>query len=299
MLSHFTPPLRVLRRKLNRHIFTILSALLLSTPVIAEEKIIVWDRTFDQASMLDVLQLALDKTVDDNSHELVRSVAMEQGRAIHELQKGQRVDVAAFAPTTEREKQAIAVRIPVSKGLLGFRVCLIRSGEEDKFKNINTIEDWINSGLRMGQGTHWPDTPILESNGLKVVKSVRYKPLFHMLEKKRFDCFPRSVNEVLSELETPENNKIALEQYLIFQYRLPTFFFVNKDKPLLAERIQRGLHIAIEDGSFDELFIKHHWRALKKVNLNQRRIIKLDNPYLSEETQHTVNQAELWLNPTR
>lgn len=284
--------------KLNRYLCALLSGLLFSTATIAEEDIIVWNRTYDQSSMLEVLQLALKKTNDGNPYRLLRSVEMEQGRVMHELKKNQRVNVAAFAPTAEREEQAIAIRIPASKGLLGFRVCLIRAGEEETFKNIRSLDDWISNGLSMGQGTHWPDTPILASNGLKVVKSVRYKPLFHMLEKKRFDCFPRSVNEVISELEMPENKNLALEKYLLFQYRLPTFFFVNKNKPALAERIERGLTIAIKDGSFDELFNKHHWRSLKKVNVGQRQIIKLENPYLSEKTRQSVNKPELWLNLT-
>lgn len=268
----------------------------MSAAVVAAEEIIVWDRTYDQASMLDVVQLAFKKTSDNTPFRLVRSVEMEQGRVMRELQNSRRVDIAAFAPTPEREQQAIAVRIPVSKGLLGFRVCLIRAGEEDKFKDIRSIDDWLSAGFQLGQGTHWPDTPILESNGLKVVKSVRYKPLFHMLERKRFDCFPRSINEVRSELERPENNKLALEKYLMFQYRLPTFFFVNKNKPGLANRIERGLNIAIKDGSFDRLFNQHHKVTLDKINMKQRKIIKLNNPYLSEETQSIVERSELWLN---
>lgn len=292
-----TPFSNYLHRKRICHISLLLSVLLLSAAAIAEEEIIVWDRTYDQASMLDVLQLAFEKTDDSTPYRLVRSVEMEQGRVMRELHKSRRVDIAAFAPTPEREQKAIAVRIPVSKGLLGFRVCLIRAGEEDTFKDVRSIDDWNNAGYRLGQGTHWPDTPILESNGLTVVKSVRYKPLFHMLEKKRFDCFPRSVNEVRSELERPENNKLTLEKYLMFQYRLPTFFFVNKNKPELAKRIERGLNIAIKDGSFDRLFNQHYRETLNKINMKQRKIIKLNNPYLSNETQSIVRKSELWLNP--
>lgn len=284
--------------KLKRYIYAIVSGLFLSGPVIADE-IIVWNRTYDQTSMIEVLQLALDKTINEGPYQLLRSVDMEQGRAINELQKSKRVHVAAFAPTTEREEAMIAVRVPVSKGLLGFRVCLIRAGEEGMYKNIHSIDDWIKNDLSMGQGTHWPDTQILESNGLKVVKSVRYKPLFHMLKKNRFDCFPRSVNEVQSELENSESEDLALEKYLVFQYRLPTFFFVNINKPLLAERIDRGLNIAIQDGSFDELFNKLHWPTLKKVNLQGRRVIHLSNSFLSEETQKIVGKSELWLNPLK
>lgn len=302
MMHHFTRRFLFLERlqyRLKwRMRYSIALILLLSAPVLADERVIVWDRTYDQPSMIEMLQLALDKTADKTPYQLVRSLEMEQGRVIEELKKSDLVDVAAFAPTADREDNAIAVRIPVSKGLLGFRVCLIRAGEEGKFEKIHSMGDWLTSGLTIGQGTHWPDTPILESNSIKVVKSVRYKPLFKMLEKKRFDCFPRSVNEVLSEFEKLENDKLVIEQHLLFQYRLPTFFFVNKENLLLAKRIERGLKMAIEDGSFDELFDKYHQDTLKKLNISQRKIISLDNPFLSDETQAIVGKPNLWLDLT-
>lgn len=288
---------RYLQRGISLCLYTLTCTLLLNQPASAVEEIIVWNRTYDQANMLDVLHLSLAKTATSETDKLVRSKEMEQGRVMTELQKNNYVDVAAFAPTSNRETQAIAIRIPVSKGLLGFRVCLIRKGDEEKFSNINTLEDWINSGLKIGQGTHWPDTPILESNGFEVVKSVRYKPLFHMLEKKRFDCFPRSINEVFSELGLAENSNLALEKHLLFRYRQPTFFFVNIHKPQLAERIERGMNIAIKDGSFDKLFYQHNSAALERINISQRQIIDLDNPYLSEKTQGTSEKPELWLQP--
>lgn len=262
----------------------------------AEEKIIVWDRTYDQASMLEVLQLALDHTqADKQPYKIIRSLTMEQGRVLRELESSERIDLAAFAPTPERELQAIPIRIPVSKGLLGFRVCLIRAGQENAFSGIKSLDDWISQGLRIGQGSHWPDTPILEANGITVIKSVRYKPLFTMLEKQRFDCFSRSVNEISSELEGLQTNKFAIEKNLLFVYRLPTFFFVSKHKPELAKRIERGLHLALEDGSFKRLFEKLHGPTLTNLNLKQRKVIYLENPYLSDETRLISNKTELWL----
>lgn len=292
---------RIARRCLHKPL--LLLCLTVVTPLIgntalATETIIVWDRTYDQASMLQVLQLALDKTANAGNYQLVRSINMEQGRVMRELNNSKLVDVSAFAPSIEREHAAIAIRIPVSKGLLGYRVCLVRAGETDKFKGITTADDWIKSDYLIGQGAHWPDTQILLANGFKVIESVRYKPLFHMLLKHRFDCFPRSINEVLTELKLPENSDLALENNLVFQYRLPTFFFVNKSKPDLANRIEKGLKLAIRDGSFDTLFYKHNKTALKTIDISQRHIIKLNNPYLSPETQSLNQQPELWLNPT-
>lgn len=272
--------------------------ILASINQVAAEKIVIWDRTFENPAILDVLKLALDQSSDDNEqYKLVSSHKMEQGRVMRELQKNNDVDIAAFAPTPERERKAIVIRIPVSKGLLGYRVCLVREGEEDTFKNIINLNDWTEQRLRIGQGTNWPDTAILEFNGINVEKSVEYKPLFHMLKKNRFDCFTRSVNEVLAELARPENSTLSIDKHLMFQYRLPTFFFVNKHKPELASRIEKGLALAIENGSFSKLFYNHYSASLKKINFQNRRVIKLENPYLSKETKLITNKPELWIDP--
>lgn len=272
--------------------------LLSAAAVSATEKITVWNRTFDQPNMLEVLKLALEhtKTLKKND-QLVRSEELEQARVMRHLQRHGNVDVAAFAPTIEREEKTIAIRIPVARGLLGFRVCIVRAGEEHSLKSVKSLEDWNLAGLRIGQGTHWPDTLILEANQLIVEKSSQYEPLFEMLKKKRFDCFARGINEVFSELSRPENNDLALEQNLIFLYRLPTFFFVNKKKPELAKRIERGLQLALKDGSFYKLFTKHHGDTIKKIDFKKRNIIKLTNPYLSEKTKSIANDTRLWFNP--
>lgn len=267
-----------------------------SASAASNHNIIVWDRTYDNPNILEVLELALQHTSSNHKpHTLVRSEKMEQGRVMHQLKTGTLVDVAAFAPTIQREEDAIAIRIPVSRGLLGYRVCLIRKDRHNDFANIDNLQDWKSSGFRIGQGTHWPDTAILESNGITVEKSTHYMPLFKMLKKNRFDCFARSINEVFLELQRPENKELTLDPYLMFQYRLPTFFFVNKQKPELARRIEKGLNLAIQDGSFQTLFDKHHGDAIRKSNITKRTVIKLDNPNLSDKTRHIINMPELWL----
>ena len=284
--------------KQSSRLFVLLLLFATCQPVMAAEQIVVWGRTFDNPAIMDVLKLALEQNPDvKKSYSLVRSSEMEQGRVMRELKKKNTVDIAAFAPTPERELQAIAIRIPVSKGLLGYRVCLVREGEENNFKNIMNLNDWTSRRLRIGQGTDWPDTAILEFNGIEVEKSVEYQPLFHMLRKNRFDCFARSVNEVFSELARPENSSLRIDNHLMLQYRLPTFFFVNKNKPELAKRIEKGLKSAIENGSFSKLFEKHYAATLKRIDFNNRRVIKLENPNLSKATKLMTNTPELWLNP--
>ena len=259
------------------------------------QQIIAWDRLSDNPIAHRILQMALDNTQQEyGTYELQTSAPMEQGRLTLELEKNLRVHVASFAPTAEREKRLLPIRIPVTKGLLGFRVCLIPQGSQTKFDGITNREQWIARGLTIGQGTHWPDTAILEANGLPVVKSVKYAPLFDMLIHQRFDCFSRSVSEVLPELEQHAQRGLELEQGLMLVYRLPTYFFVSRDNPELAQRIEKGMRMALANGTFDALINKVYDPQLKQINFQQRRQIFLDNPLLSQETHETFNDLKLW-----
>lgn len=264
----------------------------------AVQDVVVWNRLADNAVAYQVLQMALEHSVERfGPYRLTLSRPMEQGRMMHELQRGALVHVANFAPNAERERRLIPIRIPVTQGLLGYRVCLIRAGEQAAFDAVAGREDWTRQGLSIGQGTHWPDTAILEANGLRVVRSVKYEPLFDMLAKGRFDCFSRSVSEVLPELEKHADKGLVLEKGLVVVYRLPTFFFVSKQHPVIAQRLKYGMQQLIADGSL-AAFIRRQFAApLKAIGIQHRRVVALENPLLTDETRAILAQPSLWLDP--
>ena len=175
---------------------------------------------------------------------------MEQGRALRELSKmdSSRLDLAHFAPTIEREKQAIVIRIPLIQGLLGYRLCLIKDGDQHKFSKITNKEQWLASNLTIGQHQNWPDTLVLKDNGLMVKTSYKYKLLFQQLVKHRFDCFARGANEIVYEQRAHQDLGLIIEKKLMLHYPFPLFFFVNKNNPDLAKRLEQGLSKLIENG---------------------------------------------------
>jgi hypothetical protein len=110
----------------------------------------------------------------------------------------------------------------------------------------------------------------------------RYENLFKMLMKKRFGFFPRGINEAWNELNSKGKTypDLAVEKYLALYYPFPIYFFVNKNKPELAQKIEHGLEIALEDGSFKKLFFEYHDTIIKQANLNDRIVFRLTNPIL-------------------
>ncbi len=119
----------------------------------AETPIRAWNLLLDHPNpaVAGLLRLSLDLTVPEyGPYRLIASPPMEQGRAVKELQGGELVQVGVFAPDEERERTLLAIHVPLAKGLLGWRVCLVRQGDEGRFANIRSLTDWRQAGFRIG-----------------------------------------------------------------------------------------------------------------------------------------------------
>ena len=251
-----------------------------------------WDTR--NAYFISLLKLALDKTVDDYGRYVLEpsSEPMNQGRGISLLSAGEQIDVIWSMTSRAREQQLIPVRIPLLKGLMGYRIFIIRAEDEVWFSKIKTLDQLRE--LRIGQGHDWPDVDILRANGLRVETTTEYEKLFQMLQAGRFDFFPRALNEPWEEVQAHKELNLEVEKGLLLYYPTANYFFVNKNNSALAGRIESGLERAIADGSFDALFNSHpiNAYALDHAHLGQRRMLKLINPLLPAETP--LGRKELW-----
>lgn len=215
-----------------------------------------------------------------------------QVRMVEDVKSGA-LDIMWAGTSKELEDELEPIRIPLFKGLLGHRLLLIRQGEQAKFDSVNSLEDL--KRIPLGQGTAWIDTKILESNGLHLVKTMKYPNLFYMLDGGRFDAFPRAAFEPFAEVERNPTLKLAVENHLMLVYKMDTFLFVNKNQKQLARELEQGLRKAIADGSFDKLFYAFPMvqEAISKGNMKNRKVIKLDNPFNSKDMP--VDDPSLWL----
>ncbi|HPR37592.1 MAG TPA: diguanylate cyclase, partial [Spirochaetota bacterium] len=80
---------------------------------------------------------------------------------------------------------------------------------------------------------------------------------------------------------------------LALHYTFPVYFFVRKDNITLAARIEKGLRASIADGSFQRLFNMYNGEYIRKAAINKRKILRLNNPLLTDETP--VREKNLWL----
>lgn len=260
----------------------------------AETPIRAWNLLLDHPNpaVAGLLRLSLDLTVPEyGPYRLIVSPPMEQGRAVKELQGGELVQVGVFAPDEERERTLLAIHVPLAKGLLGWRVCLVRQGDEGRFANIRSLTDWRQAGFRIGQHRSWPDTRLLKENGLDVVVGGLYEALFNMLHKRRFDCFLRSVIEIEDELT--QHPDLAIEPHLVFRYPLALLFFVSPRYPELAKRIELGLQRARQSGDYERIFEAGFGSTIRRLQLERRVMLELSNPDLPTGSRAMMQDPSL------
>lgn len=231
--------------------------------------------------------------------ELLETTSMEQGRASHELNRGTLVDVYWMGTNIEREQQLRAIRIPLDRGLLGYRRFIIRSDRQFIFDAI-TRYDQLKKYLGC-QGLDWPDVDIMRAADLRVTEVPVFEGLYQQVVAKRCDYFPRGYFEAEPELMQRKKTYPNLMRYdsLVLHYPFTVYFFVNRDNEELARWIEQGLEKMIDEGALLKYMVGHpltaHVFPLDKKK-PPKYTIHIANPYLPADTDFT--DTRYWFQPS-
>ncbi|HEY7771711.1 MAG TPA: transporter substrate-binding domain-containing protein, partial [Marinagarivorans sp.] len=275
----------------------------------------VWPLTVgSQSAWGDAVKVARAANDKGRLPDLLLSAALERGGKHHPVYpygdtetlpmstringvKNGELDIFFALSTPEYEEQFIPVYIPIYRGMMGMRLAIVKNENSDIFKNIKNIEDLRQ--LKAGQGKFWADSNILEYNAIPLVRELKYKNLFRMLEADRFDYFPRGIQEPWSEVKQHEALNLTVDRHVMLWYRAPFYYFVPRSKPELAAHITEQLEAMIDDGSYSALFDREPYiqAALQEANIEQRTIIRIKNPFLTAKTP--IDREELWYSPSR
>jgi hypothetical protein len=223
---------------------------------------------------LEVLDLALSKL--EIPYEIITppTQMMNEARGERYVIQG-KLDLQFLSATAQREASMIPVKIPVYQGILGLRLLLATPERQQALSQLQTVSD-----LRRfvgGHGADWGDLPVYAANQLPVMTNGSYEALFRQLAVGRFDYFHRGLNEIWDEAERHQDNLLIVHGVALF-YPQPVYFFVTKQRPELARKIEEGLKKAHEDGSIRVLFQRQFGAFIKQANLENRRLIVLKNP---------------------
>ncbi|MEE1673536.1 hypothetical protein SNR37_002960 [Agarivorans aestuarii] len=215
-----------------------------------------------------VLALALAKTEQEYGIATLQPYERELSneRLRRYLKDKRYIDVMWSTATKQRNQTLRPVKFDLLKGLGQYRFLLVQAGDSKRFEEINSLRQLRQ--FSAGSGTYWSDTKVMRYNGIEPVTSVNHS-LLPMLAAGRFDYLSRGAHEVWSELAS-HPNQFELLDNLVLKYSYRYFFYVNKNNVELAERLEKGLYLALNDGSYNQLFFsdsdfKQGWDKLNEL----------------------------------
>ena len=244
-----------------------------------------------------ILTQALELTKEEyGTYEIeVHSYYMNAKRGFAELKTGRHINVY-FALTQKRwEEEAIPIRIPVRRGLVSYRLMLTNKMNQKKIERITNV-DYLKE-MSVGLNDGWSTYTIMNDQSFKIFPVDDYNGMFGMLSANRFDYIPRGVNEVFGELEqqADSSSNLLIADNVALYIPSATYIFVSKQAPRLAKRLEAGLTKMVENGDLKDIFYRFYGESIVKAQLQNRKILRLENPFLPKETP--LKNKDFWYDP--
>jgi hypothetical protein len=136
----------------------------------ADAQTIVYPRSQDNADLrgdyyVKLLDLALSKT--RGPYELRPSkLHLVTARWLRQLEANDGVNVIWSPTSREMERRLLPIRLALDKGVLGWRLFLIRANDRHLFEGLRSLEDL--QQYTAGLQRDWGDVDILRANGIRV-----------------------------------------------------------------------------------------------------------------------------------
>lgn len=264
---------------------------------------------YSQARALEMVRIPPPRSSEDSTHayyyDLLKEVLppgvtvevtpnpLAQKRSLQLLDSGE-LNLAWSGTTTTREKDNLAIRIPLYAGLLGVRVPIIRKNDQARFDKIKTEDDL--KALTACQGDQWLDSDILEDNGYSVERVTKFILMYRMLRAGRCDYFPRGITEVYTEIAHQDDDNLMAYDRVLLAYRFPMYFFISKSNTELETVLNKALYDFAASGKLIR-FMQQHETTRDVFPLSKYHdslIFNLKNRDLPPLTP--LSDDRLWLN---
>jgi len=232
---------------------------------------------------VDIIKLALDKTLaTDGPYEIREIPSMNRARTLSALSNNIYPNLAlmmSYDDEVVAQNLLAYIDIPIDFGANSYRICLMRQDLKDELEKVTTLNQLHK--YTFGAGIGWLDVKILRHNNFKVVEQNSTQNIVRMTKAGRVDLYCRGFSELFFELQHDvETTGLAYDESFALYYPLPKFLFFHKSSTQAFNRIKRGLIIADHDGSLKNIWIKNNQLGIEKSKLKQRRIFRLQNPFI-------------------
>lgn len=134
---------------------------------------------------IDLLELILaESSKEFGDYQMIPvPIEMPQGRSSIMVEQNNSIDITWRMTSNDIEQRLNAIYLPLLKGIMGYRIFIIRKEDQILFSENMTLVEL--QQMLAGQGVDWPDSEILSFNKFKVLTgNATY--MLTMLEKKTF-----------------------------------------------------------------------------------------------------------------
>lgn len=198
----------------------------------------------------------------------------------------QACDLIATSAGSELTREMAVVPFPIYLGGGGYRV-LLMTPESLRRVPARALDIDTLRRLRVGSGSSWADTRIMERNQIPLERSAVYERLFSMLRADRFDAMSRSIFEVDAELQGIAADGFVLEPNTLVHYSTDLFFYVAASNQALQAQLLSGLQRMYCKGQMQR-FLRSHpaTRGMwARVRPQARSMLELDTAGLIGEQE--------------
>ena len=182
-------------------------------------------------------------------------------------------------------KPLIKLEKPICKGLLGQRVLIIRKQDQIQFNNITPTK--LKKKIA-GIPATWADADLFRFNGYNVLEQGSLEDIFLLLKQQKCDYISLGANEVQGLFdELGAVGELVIETSSLLYYPFPLVFYVHPAQEELANHLELALKESEVTGILDKLFQQHYGDVINALNINNRSVLLLQNPYLSEDQHYS------------
>lgn len=182
-----------------------------------------------------------------------------------------------------KNKRKIVIKQSLTKGLLGYRLLIVRKDSLAIFQTLNKLSEL--QSMSIGIPATWADAELFRQNNFKVVERGTLEDIFIRLQRQEFDFIALGANEiedVFADYAEPLKD-LTIEPTKMIYYPFPLVFYINPSEPELANRLEIGLANIMQNGQFEALFRAHHGNVVSRLNLKKRQMYTLQNTLLPED----------------
>lgn len=197
-----------------------------------------------------------------------------------------------------KEGRLRMIPIPLDRGILGYRINILLTAQQEKLAGVHTQEDM--RAFVLGQNEGWMDVEIYRAAGIptKGIRNWSDGQFAAQMEAGFIDLFPLGLEETLTYFLPhfrAHYPQLGVDPHVLLRY--PWFRFVwvsvGEETDELYTALQRGFDIIAQNGVFLEVWKRYRTEPQKEFFVT-RRIIQIPNPFYGNDLVPTRYQHLLF-----